>query len=39
MASYRDIAITAEQLEPIRRETVMDMVARRIEGLVRAAVT
>ncbi len=36
MASYRDIAITAEQLEPIRRETVIDMVARRIEQLVRS---
>ncbi len=36
MASYRDVAITADQLEPIRRETVMDMVARRIEGLVRS---
>lgn len=36
MASYRDVAITAEQLEPIRRETVMDMVARRIEELVRS---
>src|SRR5580704_19400368 len=36
MASYRDIAITADQLEPIRRETVMDMVARRIEQLVRS---
>ncbi len=35
MASYRDIAITAEQLEPIQRETVMSMVARRIEQLVR----
>jgi len=36
MASYRDIAITADQLETIRRETVMDMVARRIEELVRS---
>jgi GntR family transcriptional repressor for pyruvate dehydrogenase complex len=36
MASYRDIAITADQLEPIRRETVIDMVARRIEQLVRS---
>jgi GntR family transcriptional repressor for pyruvate dehydrogenase complex len=35
MASYRDIAITADQLEPIHRETVMAMVARRIEQLVR----
>ena len=36
MASYRDIAITADQLEPIHRETVMSMVARRIEQLVRS---
>jgi len=36
MASYRNIAITADQLEPIRRETVIDMVARRIEQLVRS---
>jgi GntR family transcriptional regulator, transcriptional repressor for pyruvate dehydrogenase complex len=36
MASYRDIAITADQLEPIQRETVMNMVARRIEQLVRS---
>jgi len=36
MASYRDIAITAGQLEPIRRETVMSMVAHRIEQLVRS---
>jgi GntR family transcriptional repressor for pyruvate dehydrogenase complex len=36
VASSRDIAITADQLEPIRRETVMDMVARRIEQLVRS---
>lgn len=36
MASYRNIAITADRLEPIRRETVMDMVARRIEELVRS---
>src|ERR1700733_14322828 len=36
MASYRDIAITADQFEPIHRETVMDMVARRIEQLVRS---
>jgi GntR family transcriptional repressor for pyruvate dehydrogenase complex len=36
MASYRDIAITADQLEPIHRETVMSMVVRRIEQLVRS---
>jgi len=36
MASNRGIAITATQLEPIHRETVMDMVARRIEQLVRS---
>jgi GntR family transcriptional regulator, transcriptional repressor for pyruvate dehydrogenase complex len=36
MPSYRDIAITARRLEPIHRETVMSMVARRIEQLVRA---
>jgi GntR family transcriptional repressor for pyruvate dehydrogenase complex len=36
MASYRDIAISATQLEPIHRETVMAMVARRIEQLVRS---
>lgn len=36
MTSDRSIAITATQLEPIRRETVMDMVARRIEQLVRS---
>src|SRR5580700_7621700 len=36
MATNRGIAITATQLEPIRRETVMDMVARRIEQLVRS---
>jgi GntR family transcriptional regulator, transcriptional repressor for pyruvate dehydrogenase complex len=35
MASYREIAITADLLEPIQRETVMSMVARRIEQLVR----
>jgi GntR family transcriptional repressor for pyruvate dehydrogenase complex len=35
MASYRNIAITADQLEPIRRETVMSMVAHRIKQLVR----
>lgn len=38
MASDRSIAITATQLEPIQRETVMDMVARRIEQLVRSGV-
>lgn len=36
MAFSRSIAITAEQLEPIQRETVMDLVARRIEQLVRS---
>jgi len=36
MASCRDIAITADQREPIHRETVMAMVARRIEQLVRS---
>jgi GntR family transcriptional regulator, transcriptional repressor for pyruvate dehydrogenase complex len=36
MASDRAIAITASQLEPIHRETVMAMVARRIEQLVRS---
>jgi GntR family transcriptional repressor for pyruvate dehydrogenase complex len=35
MASRRGITLTASQLEPIHRETVMDMVARRIEQLVR----
>ena len=35
MASTRNVAITATQLEPIQRETVMDMVAHRIEQLVR----
>jgi GntR family transcriptional repressor for pyruvate dehydrogenase complex len=35
MASDRNVAITAAQFEPIHRETVMDMVARRIEQLVR----
>ncbi len=35
MASYRDIAISADQLEPIHRETVMSMVAHKIEQLVR----
>ena len=35
MATYRDIAITADRLEPIQRETVMSMVAHRIEQLVR----
>jgi GntR family transcriptional repressor for pyruvate dehydrogenase complex len=36
MAANRGIAITATQLEPIQRETVMDLVARRIEQLVRS---
>jgi len=36
MAANRVIAITATQLEPIQRETVMDLVARRIEQLVRS---
>jgi len=36
MASSRDIAITAGWAEPIHRETVMAMVARRIEQLVRS---
>jgi GntR family transcriptional repressor for pyruvate dehydrogenase complex len=36
MASYRDVAITADQMEPIHRETVMSMVAHRIEQLVRS---
>lgn len=36
MASYRDIALAADRLEPIRRETVMAMVARQIEQLVRS---
>ena len=36
MASYRDIAIAADGFEPIHRETVMAMVARRIEQLVRS---
>ena len=36
MATDRTIAITAIQLEPIHRETVMRMVARRIEQLVRS---
>lgn len=35
MALHRSIAINAAQLEPVQRETVMDMVARRIEQLVR----
>lgn len=34
--SVRDLAATAHQFEPIRRETVMDTVARRIEQLVRS---
>jgi GntR family transcriptional repressor for pyruvate dehydrogenase complex len=33
--AHRDIAITVDQLEPIQRETVMSMVAHRIEQLVR----
>ena len=36
MASYPDIAIAAEGFEPIHRETVMNLVARRIEQLVRS---
>ncbi len=36
MAPHRNIAITATRFEPIQRETVMDMVARRIEQLVRS---
>jgi GntR family transcriptional repressor for pyruvate dehydrogenase complex len=36
MASARAVAITATQLEPIHRETVMAMVVRRIEQLVRS---
>jgi GntR family transcriptional regulator, transcriptional repressor for pyruvate dehydrogenase complex len=36
MTPHRGIAITATQLEPIQRETVMDLVARRIEQLVRS---
>jgi GntR family transcriptional repressor for pyruvate dehydrogenase complex len=35
VASYSDIAVTAEQFEPIHRETVMSMVAHKIEHLVR----
>jgi GntR family transcriptional repressor for pyruvate dehydrogenase complex len=35
MASNRGNTITATRLEPIQRETVMDMVAHRIEQLVR----
>lgn len=34
MSSYRTVAIAADRLEPIHRETVMSMVARRIEQLV-----
>jgi GntR family transcriptional regulator, transcriptional repressor for pyruvate dehydrogenase complex len=34
MASFRNIAISATQVEPVRRETVMAAVARRIEELV-----
>ena len=36
MASSRGIAITTTQFEPVHRVTVMDMVARRIEQLVRS---
>jgi len=36
MASHRDIALAADRLEPIHRETVMAMVARQIEQLVRS---
>jgi GntR family transcriptional repressor for pyruvate dehydrogenase complex len=36
MASYRDIALAADRLEPIHRETVMATVARKIEQLVRS---
>jgi GntR family transcriptional regulator, transcriptional repressor for pyruvate dehydrogenase complex len=36
MASERAIAISATQIEPIHRETVMAMVARRIEQLLRS---
>ena len=36
MAANRGIAITATQLEPIQRQTVMDLVARRIEQLLRS---
>lgn len=36
MASERAIAISATQIEPIHRQTVMTMVARRIEQLVRS---
>ena len=36
MTSDRSITVTSTQLEPIQRETVMDMVARRIEQLVRS---
>src|ERR1700733_14883139 len=35
MPSHRDIASAARRLEPIHRETVMSMVAQRIEQLVR----
>lgn len=35
MSTNRSIAIAASQVEPIERETVMAMVARRIEALVR----
>jgi len=36
MASEREVAVSARQMEPIHRETVMTMVARRIEQLVRS---
>ena len=36
MAANRGIAITATQLEPIQRQTVMDLVGRRIEQLLRS---
>ena len=36
MASFRSVAITATQVEPVHRETVMATVARRIEQLVQS---
>ena len=36
MTPIRNIALSAAQLEPVERETVMTMVARRIEDLVRS---
>jgi len=36
MASQRAIAVSARQMEPIHRETVMSMAAQRIEQLVRS---